>query len=79
MGTVSATDPNTGDAVSYSIIRDSSDGKFAIDGSTGEITVAEALDSRTASSYTLTTEAQRPIRRQRLCHGDNRADRGLGW
>ena len=57
VGTVSATDPNTGDAVSYSIIRDSSDGKFSIDAGTGRITVAEALDSRTASSYTLTAHA----------------------
>ena len=57
VGTVSATDPDEDDMVSYSITADDSDGKFAIDESTGEITVEGDLDYETTDSYTLTVEA----------------------
>ena len=57
VGSVSATDPDEGDTVSYSITGGNEGGKFAIGGSTGEITVAGALDYETTPSYTLTVEA----------------------
>ena len=57
VGTVSATDPDDGDTVAYSITAGNGDGKFAIDGSGGSITVAAALDYETTSSYTLTVQA----------------------
>ena len=57
VGSVSATDLDEGDTVSYSITTGNEGGKFAIGGSTGEITVAGALDYETAPSYTLTVEA----------------------
>ena len=57
VGTVSATDPDTGDTVSYSITEGNGDGEFAIDGSTGEVTVAGALDYETTRTYSLTVEA----------------------
>ena len=57
VGTVSAMDPDDGDAVSYSITAGNGDGKFNIDVGTGEIAVAASLDHETADSYTLTVEA----------------------
>ncbi|MCY4529247.1 MAG: cadherin domain-containing protein [Chloroflexi bacterium] len=58
VGAVSATDPNEGDTVVYSITTAGNEaGKFAIDGSTGRITLAGALDYQTAASHTLTVEA----------------------
>ncbi len=57
VGAVSATDPNEGDTVAYSISAGNDAGKFAIDGSTGRITLAGTLDYQTASSYTLTVTA----------------------
>ena len=57
VGTVSATDPDEDDMVSYSITADDSDGKFAIGESTGEITVEGDLDYEITDSYTLTVEA----------------------
>ncbi len=56
VGTVSATDPDSGDTLTYSIISGNEDGKFTIDGTTGEITVEGALDRETADTYTLTVE-----------------------
>ena len=62
VGTVSATIAG-GDAVSYSIYlkiddeRYVVDERFVIDSGTGEITVAEALDYATTSSYTLRVRA----------------------
>ena len=56
-GTVSATDPDEGDTVSYSITAGNEDGKFALDGDTGEISVAATIDYETAPAYTLTVEA----------------------
>ena len=58
VGMVSAADPDTGDTVSYSVTGGNEKGKFAIDGGTGEITVAGALDYAATPSYTLTVEAR---------------------
>ena len=57
VGTVSATDTDGGETVSYSIIAGDDDGTFEIDSETGEITVAGSLNYVIASSYTLTVEA----------------------
>ena len=57
VGTVSATDPDTGDIVSYSIQTGNSSGHFGIQSSTGRITVIRTLDYETTSSYTLTVRA----------------------
>ena len=59
VGTVSATDPDASDTVSYAITSGNGDGKFAIDDGTGKITVARKLDYETTPSYTLTVEAGR--------------------
>ena len=55
VGAVSATDPDEGDTVTYAITAGNEDGKFAVDGSTGELT--GALDHETTSTHTLTVEA----------------------
>ncbi len=57
VGTVTATDPNTDDTVTYSITAGNEAGKFDMGEEPGEITVAETLDYETVSSYTLTVEA----------------------
>ena len=56
VGTVSATDAQN-DTLTYTIESGNGDGKFAIDGSSGAITTAGALDHDTAPSYTLTVQA----------------------
>ena len=62
MGTVSATIAG-GDAVSYAIFLKNEhdryvvDESFAIDSGTGEITLADAPDYATTSSYSLRVEA----------------------
>ena len=55
VGTVSATDPDSGDTQSYSLT-DTAGGRFAIDGSTGEITVANGtlLNFEAAASHSVT-------------------------
>ncbi len=58
VGMVSATDPDDGDTLSYAITAGNGAGHFAVDGGTGEITVAGALDYETTPSYTLTVEAR---------------------
>ena len=57
VGTVSVTDPDAGDSASYALT-DSAGGRFAIDGSTGEITVADGtqLDHEAAGSHSVTVE-----------------------
>ena len=55
VGTVSAADPNN-DTMTYSIIGGNEDGKFAVNSTNGEITVAASLDYETIFSYTLTVE-----------------------
>ena len=57
VGVVTATDPDEDDSVSYSIPSGNDDGKFSIDSSSGEITVAGMLDYDTTSSYMLTVDA----------------------
>ena len=56
VGTVSATDADEGDTLTYSITGGNEDGNFAIDEDSGAITVAAALDYETTSGYTLTVE-----------------------
>ena len=56
-GTVSATDPDEGDILTYAITEGNEAGHFAIDGGTGVITVAGDLDYEMTTNYTLTVEA----------------------
>ena len=57
VGTVSATDTDATDSVSYSVIGGNDDGKFAIGWSNGQITVAGDLDRSITDSYSLTVQA----------------------
>ncbi len=57
VGTVAATDPDTGDTLTYSITAGNGEGAFSINGSTGAISVAAALDYETTEAYALTVEA----------------------
>ena len=59
VGSVSATDPDVGDTLTFSITAGDDDGKFSIDPS-GSLSVAKALDHETAASYTLTVQAADP-------------------
>ncbi|SHJ79148.1 Cadherin domain-containing protein [Rubritalea squalenifaciens DSM 18772] len=56
VGTVTATDADAGDILSYAITAGNAGGEFAINGSTGEITTTTALDYETAGQYVLTVE-----------------------
>lgn len=58
VGTVTATDPDEADTLTYSITGGNSSGAFAINPDTGEIRVAdpEVLDFETTSTFTLTVE-----------------------
>ncbi|WP_346187454.1 cadherin domain-containing protein [Rubritalea halochordaticola] len=56
VGSVSATDPDTGDILSYAITAGNSGGEFAINSATGEITTAAALDYEAATQFVLTVE-----------------------
>ena len=57
LGTVSATDLDTEDTVRYSITGGNDGGKFSINSTTGQLTVAGTLDIATTPSYSLTVEA----------------------
>ena len=57
VGTVSATDPDDGDTVTYSITAGNEDGKFAITRGTGQITVAGDLNPDELAFYALTVVA----------------------
>ena len=57
VGTVAATDADD-DSLTYSIETGNGEGKFAIDGSSGAITTAGALDHETTASYALTVQAE---------------------
>jgi flagellin-like hook-associated protein FlgL len=59
VGTATATDPDTGQTLTYSIESGNDDGVFAIDPVTGDITVADntTLDYETLTSYSLTIRA----------------------
>ena len=64
VGTTTATDFDATDRPVHSITAGNDDGKFAIDASTGEITVAGTLDRSATSSYSLTvmTSDSRTVR-----------------
>jgi VCBS repeat-containing protein len=53
VGIVAASDEDAGDSLSYSITAGNETGVFAINSSTGEITVEGALDYETTSQYSL--------------------------
>ncbi len=59
VGTVSASDPDAGQTLTYSIQAGDPNGAFAINASTGQITVANGslLDYETTPSYSLTVRA----------------------
>ncbi|XP_060602144.1 cadherin-23-like isoform X2 [Ruditapes philippinarum] len=59
VGTVAATDADTGLAgsISYSIFSGNGDGKFAIDKTLGEVKLVASLDYETTTSYTLEVHA----------------------
>ena len=57
VGSVTASDPDAGSTLAYSITAGNTGNAFAINSATGEITVAGALDFETLSTYTLTVEA----------------------
>ena len=57
VGSVSATGSLTDDTVTYSITGGDEDGKFAIDESTGQVTVAGDLNSSAGTSIALTVAA----------------------
>jgi VCBS repeat-containing protein len=56
VGTVAASDPDTGDTLTYAITAGDPDGAFAIDAATGEITVADSsqLDFESTPVFDLT-------------------------
>src|SRR5262249_37460198 len=58
VGTVTASDPDAAQALSYQITAGNTGGAFAIDGSTGRITVANtaALDFEATPVFTLTVQ-----------------------
>jgi hypothetical protein len=59
VGVVGATDPDAGQTLSYSIVGGNTNGAFAIDPSTGAITVADAaaIDFEATPVFTLTVRA----------------------
>ncbi len=56
VGQVSASDPDAGDVLSYSIVSGNASGLFAINSTTGAITSTGAADFESVSSYALTVE-----------------------
>ncbi len=60
VGTVTATDPDAGDTLTYTITAGNTNGAFAINGSTGQITVANSavLDYETTPSFVLTVQVE---------------------
>ncbi|PPR24311.1 MAG: Serralysin C, partial [Alphaproteobacteria bacterium MarineAlpha10_Bin2] len=56
VGTVSASDPDAGDVLSYAITAGNESGAFSIDAGTGQMTVEGALDFEELNSYTLTVQ-----------------------
>ena len=53
VGTVTATDPNAGQTITYSIVSGNSEARFAINATTGAITVNSPPDFETTSVHTL--------------------------
>ncbi|HDZ20438.1 MAG TPA: DUF4347 domain-containing protein [Phycisphaerae bacterium] len=60
VGAASASDPDAGDSLTYSITAGNGDGVFAINSSTGQITVADNsnLDRETTTSYALIVQVE---------------------
>ncbi len=56
VGTLTATDPDAGDVLTYSISSGNGSGMFAIDGPTGKITLAKIPDYETTPLYNLTVK-----------------------
>jgi VCBS repeat-containing protein len=56
VGTATFTDPDTGQSHTFAITAGNTGGAFAIGASSGEITVAAALDFETLAAYSLTVE-----------------------
>ncbi len=56
VGTVAASDVDAGQSKAYTITAGNDDSKFAIDSTTGEITVVGGLDHEVADSYNLTVQ-----------------------
>jgi VCBS repeat-containing protein len=56
VGTVTFTDPDAGQSHTFAITAGNTGGAFSIGATTGEITVAAALDFETTPSYSLTVE-----------------------
>ena len=58
VGTVTASDPDTGDTLTYSITAGNDDGIFAINSATGQITIADktSLNYEAAASHSLTVK-----------------------
>ena len=81
VGTVSATDEDTNDALTYTIESGNTGSAFAIGSGTGAITVAGPLDYETTSSYTLTIKGHRQSPHHgghRHCHSDHQRHRRGG-
>lgn len=53
VGTITATDPNTNETLTYAIVDGNSGGEFAINNSTGVLITTAILDYETVSSYLL--------------------------
>ncbi len=58
VGTVSATDPDAGDTLAYSITAGNESGGFSVGSSTGQITVAGELSYASTPAHTLTVEVR---------------------
>jgi hypothetical protein len=56
LGTITASDPDVGQTLTYTIIAGNTAGKFAINSSTGEIKVTGLLDYETVFTYALTVQ-----------------------
>ena len=56
VGTVSASDADVGDTLSYSIVSGNEGGMFSMAASTGAVTVAKGLDYETMRRYALTVQ-----------------------
>ena len=56
VGTLTATDPDAGDVLTYSISSGNGSGMFAIDGPTGKITLAKIPDYESTPLYNLTVK-----------------------
>ncbi|MBK1827208.1 cadherin domain-containing protein [Haloferula rosea] len=54
VGTVTASDPDVGDSLTYAITGGNTGGAFAIDSASGAITVAGSIDHETTTQYVLT-------------------------